>query len=463
MRERSQQLESISVFENNLVQANKLASKFLDLVSAAPGYPQTNDFLMQNMQNDLNSESRNTDQLFNRQISGGIETASGNFMGFVPGGGLPIAAIADFIAAITNRFSGFHFAAPGAASTELNIMNWLRNLLGYPKSAGGCLTSGGTIATVNCLLPIKNMIAQKDYSNCTVYLSQEAHHANVRALKILGFDSMQIRHVQTDAYMRMKSSELLDLVKSDLSKNLKPILIIATAGSTNCGIIDPLNEISKIANANKIWLHVDAAYGGFFMLTENGKSQLCGIEKSDSIVLDPHKGLFMPYGVGACLVRDREGLRKSLNEDAPYLNTPLPDEINYSPADYSIELTRHNRAPRVQLALDVFGEEIFKYALTEKLLLANYFYESLSQIEGLDIFMKPQLTVVLFKLKTNEQTNQLLKRLLENGSSHISQTTIKNTLWARVCILNFRTHVENVDILLANISAIARAVLNEVC
>jgi aromatic-L-amino-acid decarboxylase len=219
--------------------------------------------------------------------------------------------------------------------------------------------------------------------------------------------------------------------------------------------LHPLEKIADVAQQNHLWFHVDAAYGGFFVLSGLAKPALRGIERADSIVVDPHKGMSMPQGTGASLVRNGELLKDALREDAAYLphRDDTPPRPERSPGDYSFELTRHNRAPRIRLGLDLYGEQAFAAALSEKLLLARWLFHELCQVPGVTVLCEPQLTVVAFRAASEKLTQDLLQAILRDGQLFLSPTRLRGEFWIRACVLSFRTHIEHMEALVERIAA----------
>jgi aromatic-L-amino-acid/L-tryptophan decarboxylase len=227
---------------------------------------------------------------------------------------------------------------------------------------------------------------------------------------------------------------------------VRPWLVVASAGTVDTGAIDPLPEIAALCRRYGAWLHVDGAYGGLFALCDEGRAKLAGIEQADSIALDPHKALFLPYGTGAALVRDRQHLLDSFSATGAYIQPLGESEVGPSPADMSPELTRHFRALRLWLPLQMAGIAAFRAAQEEKLALARYFHARLAQLDGFDPGPVPQLSVAAFRYGDDNAFNeQLLKHLQDDGRVMLSGTRIDGRFLIRCAILSFRTHVEHVD------------------
>ncbi|OQW46576.1 MAG: hypothetical protein A4S09_05180 [Proteobacteria bacterium SG_bin7] len=382
--------------------------------------------------------------------AGGVNTASGKFMGYIPGGGVPTAAIGDFLAALTNRFSGMFYTSPGAQKIENDLIKWMCELFGYPETAWGTLTSGGAIANLTAILAAREKVPFPLWTNHVIYLSSECHMTIDRALKVAGLEFIATRKIPVDLNFRMDLNALEDQMSRDAREGLRPWMICANAGATNLGSIDPLEEIGRLCQRHGIWFHVDAAYGGFFILTNRGKRKLRGIEFADSITLDPHKGLFQPYGVGAVIVKDRENLRKAVSQSASYLAETNSSEISQS--DYSLELTRHFRALRVWLSLKIFSEKAFEFTLNEKLELTKIAREGILRTPGLKLIVdEPELSVLGFHAINNDVTQKLHKEILRRGKVYLSTTNVRGKHIIRICILSFRTHKAELDICIGEV------------
>ncbi len=389
----------------------------------------------------------------------GINPASQGHFGYVPGGGLYSTALGDFIAAVTNRYAGIFYANPGAVTMENLCIEWMIDLMGYPSKATGNLTSGGSIATLIAVTAARDHhgIEPHNVSTHCIYLSHQMHHCVIKALKITGLDHCQLRIVPMDEDFRMQPKALDRIIEEDKKANQVPFLICASAGSTDLGVIDPLKSISRIARQHNCWFHIDAAYGGFFKLVKSLKHLFEGIEDSDSIVLDPHKGLFLSYGSGAVLIKNRSAAINAHKYTANYMQDAYDNQEIPNPSDVSPELTKHFRGMRMWMSLQLHGLGPFRAALEEKIILTKYFYDR-AKTSGFEMGPLPQLSVCLFRIQVektvdNNQLNQnLVKGILSSQKFFISSTTIKGVYWLRVCIMIFRTHKADIDRFLALIA-----------
>jgi len=385
----------------------------------------------------------------------GINPASGGHMGYIPGGGIYPSAWGDFIADITNCYSGVSFASPGGARMERLLVQWMASLVGYPATAGGDLTSGGSMANLTAIIAARETMgirARQVESSC-IYMTADAHHCVDKAIRAAGLADCPKRLIPMDERFRMDVSALRQVILEDKDAGLRPWLIIASAGTTDTGAVDPIDVIGHMAEQHGLWLHVDAAYGGFFLLCDEGRQVLHGLDKAHSIVLDPHKGLFLPYGSGAVLVRDEEWLAQSQAYQADYMQDARASRGHYSPADLSLELTRPFRGLRFWLPLKLFGLAPFRKALAEKIWLARYFHEELQKTPGWETGPYPELSVVTYRyVPESGDADSFNRKLVEavqgDGKVFISSTLINGKFYLRLAVLHFRTHLLQVDYLL---------------
>lgn len=383
-----------------------------------------------------------------------LNPASGGHLGYIPGGGIYYASLGDYLADVTNRYAGVFYAGPGAVRMENLLIRWVAKTVGYPTSAAGNLASGGSIANLIGICTARDAkgITAGKVKRAVIYLTHQAHHSVEKAIRIAGLKECVLRYVPTDERYRMDAAKLRKMIESDRRKKLIPFLLVASAGTTDVGAIDPLEDLGAVAKKFNLWFHVDAAYGGFFALTKEGKKKLKGMELSDSLVIDPHKGLFLPYGVGVVLVKDPKLLNATHYYQANYMQDALSETDEPSPADLSPELTKHFRGLRMWLPLKLHGVRPFRACLEEKLLLAQYFYEEIKGL-GFEVDPEPELSVVTYRYvpkKGNADAfnKKLLKMVQEDGRVFISSTMLNGKFTLRFACLSFRTHRSTVDTLL---------------
>jgi aromatic-L-amino-acid decarboxylase len=376
-------------------------------------------------------------------------TSGPGMFGFVPGSGLYTSAVAAFLAAATNRYVTLWSAAPVYAQIEDTAVRWLADIVGYPASARGVLTSGGTTSVFSGLVTARVAKLGDDPAGGVLYVSDQTHHAAAKSASLAGLPRRAVRVVPTTDDLTMDLAELDRMVAEDVAAGLRPFCVVASAGTTNTGAVDPLPEIAGLCRRHDLWLHVDGAYGGAFLLTERGRAAMRGIELADSVTLDPHKGFFLPYGTGALLVREGRLLRDAHDLDAAYLRDVAAEAEIPNIAEYSAELSRECRGLRLWLPVKLHGMAAFRDALDEKLDLARTVHEELSAVPGLELPWRPTLSTVAFRFApadgdADEATNLLLERVNASGRVFLSSTTLRGRVHLRICVLSFYTHADRV-------------------
>lgn len=276
-----------------------------------------------------------------------VETAGPSYLAYIPGGGLFTAALAELLAQGFNRYTGVSGLAPGPVALEHGVLRWMCDVFGLPAGSGGITTTGGSLATLAALVAAREDRLGDEFSDGTLYVTAHTHGCVAKAARIAGFRAERIRTVPTTAERRMDWSAAERMIAADRAAGLRPFALVGTAGTTDTGTTDDLPELGGLARREGLWFHVDGAYGGFFQLTERGRQRLTGIETADSIVLDPHKGMFLPYGTGVLLTRDVATLRAPFASRGQYLQDLDEDGGLPDFADLSPELTRDFRGLRL--------------------------------------------------------------------------------------------------------------------
>ena len=376
-----------------------------------------------------------------------FETEGPGYLAYVPGGGLFAAALADFLTLGVNRFVNLSMASPGIAQIEQNVCRWICDLFGYPEEARGLLTSGGSMANLSAIVTARHAKLGEDFLDGTYYVSEQAHVSLSKAARIAGLPRRALRTVPTDDQLRMDPVALREMVRADRAAGARPFLVVPSSGTTNTGAIDPVGAVADIAADEDLWMHVDGAYGGFFILTDRGRERFAGIERADSVTLDPHKGMFLPYGTGSLAVRDGEALRAAHHESAAYLQDvdvegDIPNFTEYSP-----ELSRDVRGLRVWLPLKLHGVSAFRDALDEKLDLTAFLHEALSADPHIEVLWPPQLTVVTFRLAggDDEAQKRFLARINASKRVFLSSTVLQGRYTLRACLVSHRTHKDRIE------------------
>jgi aromatic-L-amino-acid/L-tryptophan decarboxylase len=434
------------------------ARKYLEAVAHSPAYLTRSDNGRALLDSPIAEEGIAIDKvlaLLEENVDTlGINLTSGRYLGYIPAGGLFHAALGDYLAAITNRYAGLFFCSPGAVRIENMVLRWMAGEIGYPSASAGNLTSGGSLANLTAIVAARDAfgIHGEDARKAVVYVTEQTHHCVDKALHVAGLDHCLKRRVRIDANYRMDAEALEQAIVADQKAGLKPWLAVASAGATNTGAVDPLSRIGLIASTYGLWFHVDGAYGGLFVLCPEGKGVLHGIHQSDSVVLDPHKSLFLPYGTGAVLVRDQQKLYSAFNAEADYMENLLDEVDELSPADLSLELTKHFRGLRVWLPLKLLGVAPFRAALAEKMKLARLFYEQIKSTPGFEVGPYPDLSIVVYRYipkqarqdDADEFNHRLMQAIQKDGRIFISSTRVDGKLVLRAAILSYRTHLDEV-------------------
>jgi glutamate/tyrosine decarboxylase-like PLP-dependent enzyme len=448
----------------------KYTEDFLEKIEDAKAYNTTPDKGIALLASPINDEPAPIDELLRLLEKNvdfpGLNPASGGHLGYIPGGGIYFSALGDYMADVFNRYAGVYYAGPGAVLMENMLIRWLADIVGFPPDAAGNLTSGGSLANLIGIVTARDAkkITSARVKRSVIYLSEQVHHSVDKAIRIAGLKECTVRHIPLDASYRLDPAALEKQIAADKNQKLNPFLVIASAGTTDVGAIDPLEEIGAICGENKLWYHIDAAYGGFFILTDEGREKLRGIETADSLVMDPHKGLFLPYGLGMILVKDKKALLDSQFYEANYMQdaTSNPDEP-LSPANLSPELTKHFRGLRLWLPLKLHGVKPFRACLEEKLLLTKYFHREVEKL-GFEVGVEPELSVSTFRYvpkdiagdpaKVNEFNENLRKEIAEDdGRIFISSTLLEGKFILRFACLSFRTRLKTVKTLLGILKA----------
>jgi aromatic-L-amino-acid decarboxylase len=393
---------------------------------------------------------------FQEAAGHGLDPSSPGYYGYFPAGGLVASALADALAQVYNRFTAVAHLAPALVAMEQGVLRWLADQFGFPAGAGGLLTTGGSMATLAALVAARHHRLGEDLTGATLYVTEHTHLCVAKAARIAGLPASAVRIVPTRE-LRLDPVAAARIIREDRARGLRPFLLVATAGTTSTGTIDPLREAGALAARAGLWFHVDAAYGGGLQLTARGRERLAGIERADSAVVDPHKSLFLPYGTGVLLVRDAVTLRAAHAADGDYLQDlhtvdGLPDYGHLGP-----ELTREFRGMRLWLPLHLHGVAAFRAALDEKLDLAAYLHRELAADPRFDVPWAPDLTVVVFRLRAGDDAGRrLLARINATERIFLSSTTVEGRFYLRLNPTSHRTHAAEVQQALTIIRDCAR-------
>ncbi|MGB7860315.1 MAG: aminotransferase class V-fold PLP-dependent enzyme [Acidimicrobiia bacterium] len=377
--------------------------------------------------------------------SSGIYHPSGGHLSYIPNAGLYSAALAELLAAGLNRYTGVVTAAPGFVAIEHGVIDWLTSLFEMGPESSGLLLSGGSMANLTGIVTARVEMLGDRFGEGTVYVTSHTHHSAAKAARLAGIRDDQIIPIAVDSDLRMDIDALQKAIAADRDTGRKPFLVVGSAGTTDTGTIDPLDAIADVAGEEGMWFHVDGAYGGFFQLTDRGRRALRGIQRADSIALDPHKGLSIPFGVGALLTHSEDHLRRAHQGRGAYLR----DEDSYlglrDISSLGPELSRPFRGMSVWLPLQLHGVGPFRDALDLTLDLAIHAYDRISDLDGIRAPWRPDLSIVAFGFEDDELGRSAWDAVNADGMVHLSPTSIDHRFILRFAVLNRRTTVEHID------------------
>ena len=293
--------------------------------------------------------------LFDEWIPRSYNTASPGYLAFIPSGGIFPAVLADLISNGVNRYTGVWRAAPALVQLESNALDWLRDWMQFPASTRGVFTTGGSTANLAAIVCARERRLGADIRPGVMYASDQVHHSVVKSARVAGVMPDRVRSIPVDEAFRMRIDALEDAIRRDKAAGLIPFLVVSSAGTTNTGAVDPLCDIAAVCKARDLWHHVDGAYGAFFHMCPELRPLLAGLPQADSLTLDPHKGLFLPYGTGALLVADGEVLKAAYSVTASYMPANQEDADLYDPHQFGPDLSRGFPGLRVWLSLKLYG------------------------------------------------------------------------------------------------------------
>jgi aromatic-L-amino-acid decarboxylase len=381
------------------------------------------------------------------------------YFAYIPACGTWPGALGDFIAAAWNVYAGSWVEASGPSQAELTVLDWFKSWVGYPAEASGVLVSGGSAANLTALACAREARLGAMDASAVAYCSDQAHSSVARGARVLGFRPDQLRVLPSDSEHRLRVDALRGAVAADAAEGRRPIFVSASAGATNTGAIDDLPAIAEACAELGLWLHVDAAYGGFASLTERGRAALTGIELADSITLDPHKWLYQPIECGALLVREGERLRRSFEITPDYLKDSEAglEEVNFS--DYGVQLTRMSRAFKLWISLKYFGVAAFREVIDRCLDLALLAQRIVEETAELELLSPAQLGIIAFRRRAPEGADSdavnraLVAAFVASGEGMVSSTRLGGEYAIRMCILNHTSTEADVRAVLEHFAA----------
>lgn len=380
------------------------------------------------------------------------------FFAYVPGPSNFVGAMADALISGYNVFAGTWIGGSGPAAVELTVLEWLREACGLPRSAGGLFVSGGTMANLTALAVARHVKLGDRLEDATVYFSDQAHSSLEKALRVIGLPSANLRKLPSDADFRLPADELARSIHQDRAAGKRPFCVIASAGTTNTGAVDPLRELSGLCREQDLWLHVDGAYGAAAVIAPRGQALLDGLDLADSLSLDPHKWLFQPFETGCVLVRDLTHLRDTFRILPEYLKDTHQHSAEFNFTDYGLQLTRSFRALKLWMSIKVFGLAAFRAAIERGFAQAEFVEARLRKMPGWEIVTPAQMGIVCFRyIRANDAAHlQLVQTILEDGFALITSTVLRQRTVLRTCTINPRTTEADIEETLGRLDRFAR-------
>lgn len=391
---------------------------------------------------------------------------------FVPGPSNFISTMSDSLATGFNIFSGGWIVSPAAAELEIVTLNWLLKMFNFPVTkGGGIFTSGGSMANLTALVTARRIKCGDDFSDAIIYLSDQAHSSNIKAIRVLGFKKEQIRIIPTDLEFKFSINKLKNEIAKDRLKGKKPFCIIASAGTTNTGTVDPLDDLADICEKENLWFHIDGAYGGAAILSKKGSRVLRGIERADSLTVDPHKWFFQPYEIGCLLVKDASWLSNTFSEKPEYLRDIEGNESEINFYDYGIQLTRRFRALKFYMSIKTYGLETFKEAISYNIDLAEKTEDILRKSKNWEIVSPATLAIINFRYnpldlnlsdeKLDKLNQEISARVVASKEALLVTTILQNQIVIRMCLINPKTTLDHIKETLDQCDTFAKEVLAE--
>jgi aromatic-L-amino-acid decarboxylase len=370
------------------------------------------------------------------------------FFAFVPGPSNGVSAVADMLVAGYNAFAGTWMEASGAAMIEVLVLDWLRDLIGMPKSTGGVFTSGGSMANLQAIHVARHVKLGEDDTNGVLYYSDQTHSSVDRATRVLGLRPDQVRRLPANEHFQLDVDTLRTAIREDKAAGRVPFCVVANAGTTNTATVDPLPELADLCAAEGVWLHIDGAYGAASILADQGRDLLQGIDRADSVTVDPHKWLFQPYEMGCLLVRDRRQLREAFLLVPEYLADTAKGEEDVNFYDYGVQLTRGFKALKLWMSLKVFGLDAFREAVTWGFEQGEIVEALLRQQPHWQIVTGAQMGVINFRYVPDIDLSDsdldglqqaIVNGIVASGYAMVATTVLKGQKVIRLILINPRT------------------------
>ena len=465
----------------------KLVHDYFANVSNFPVFPQTTgDEIARQLSAPAPTEAQSLSELLvdcQNVIEGCRHNGHPRFFGYVASPSTPVGAFADLLASTVNPSVTSWRSAPAATQVERTVVRWLGSLIGYDEDAQGLLTSGGSMANLTALLMAHRVkagsaISQSGLLNSgarmMIYASDQVHFSIVKAADVLGLGKESVRLLPADDRFCLDASALRERLQRDLNAGLRPFCIVASAGTAGTGAIDPLSDIADIAKEFNLWFHIDGAYGAPAAMTDKRQAMFAGLERADTVSLDPHKWLYTPVDCGCLLYRDAAAARQAFVTEADYVKVHEQAEIeSFAFWDYGIELSRRFRALKVWLTLKYYGAQRLAAAIADDITMAEYMAEQVEAAPDLELLAPVQLSICCFRYvppercegandaELNRLNERIMHRVQRGGRAYLSNAMLRGRFVLRACIINFRTTRADIDLTLEIVRQAAKEIERE--
>lgn len=397
-----------------------------------------------------------------KDVLGSITNNIGpKYYGYITGGGNQVAVLAEMIKASINQNNLKWHSSPVSTELEKLVMRWVAEFIGYPTSSPGVLLSGGSVANFNCLAVARKIKSPVDVAEegmygsppQTVYVSAEGHSSFDKAVDMLGIGKKYLRKVPVDDELRIDAEALDRAIEEDKEAGLHPICAIAVAGTTNTGAVDDLNAVAEVCEKHGLWYHVDAAYGGPAASVEGVAHLFEGIHRADSVVVNPHKWMYVPFEAGGVLVKNPEHLRATFSTIPDYLKSDASGEGRTDLMEYNLPLTKEFKALKVWMTVKMYGAQKLRETIRRDIERAAFLVQLIKKDEQLELMAPAPLSIVCFRFKKNGTpdkeldmlNNKIIQKVEKDGRIFLTGTKIKGRTALRMCFINHRTTINDVE------------------
>ena len=397
------------------------------------------------------------------------QNAHPRMFGYVQSPGTPIGAFADLLASTLNANLTIWRSAPAPVELERLTIDWIRQILGFPAEALGLFVSGGSMANLAALAAARQT-KSGSLGRLRLYASSATHFSIAKAAALLGIGRENVQHVEVDERFKMRVDDLVAKINADLEAGYVPFCVVGNAGTVDTGAVDSLSEIREVANRFQLWMHVDGSYGAFAILADSARKLFSGMEQADSIALDPHKWLYLPVDAGCVIYRNPEAAHTAFAHEAEYTRM-FGEEADEAFVcwDYGPELSRRFRALKVWMLLKGVGLDRLGDAIESNLACARHLEAMVQASDDFEMVAPVELSIFCFRHMPAQLRNEsptvidafnerLLVALQRDGSSYLSNAMLGGRFALRGCVLNYRTTLRDMEILLDDLRRVGKEV-----